>query len=121
MKKRLYINDIILNLIIIAVCIAVPVCIFVVSKDEKKTVVVSHDGHTVWEQSLSADGECIVKGVTVVIHNGTAYVSDSDCPDRLCMQMKKAENVGDSIICVPNRVSVKIVGESEKGADVVAG
>jgi FlaA1/EpsC-like NDP-sugar epimerase len=37
-------------------------------------------------------------------------------------EMKMAENIGDSIICVPNKVSVRITGqENEKGADVVAG
>lgn len=121
MKKKLYINDIILNLIIVALCIAVPVCIHLASKDEKKTAVVSVDGHEVWKQDLYTDGTYEVNGVIVKISDGKAYVAESDCPDGVCMDMKKAQNVGDSIICVPNKVSVKITGSGGKAADVVAG
>ena len=121
MKKKLYINDIILNLIIILLCIAVPVGIYLTTKDETKTVAVSVDGREVWKQSVDEDGLCEANGVVVTVRDGKAYVTHSDCPDGLCMDMKKAQNVGDSIVCVPNRVSVKIVGDGEKEADVVAG
>lgn len=121
MKKKLYINDIILNLIIILLCIAIPVCTYLLTRDEIKMVVVSADGHEVWKQGINTDGVFEANGVVVRISDGKAYVLESDCPDGLCMDMKKAQNVGDSIICVPNKVSVKIVGTAEKGADVVAG
>ena len=119
--KKLYLNDIILNILIIFLCISVPICLSVFGKDQKKTVVVSYDGHSVWEIPLESDGMCETHGVVVTVSDGAAVVSKSSCPDGLCMKMKKAQNVGDSIICVPNKVSVKIIGTSEKGADVVAG
>ena len=121
MRKKLYRNDVILNLIIIVLCAVVPLCIVLSTGNEKKTAVVSIDGKSVYELPLEKNGEFSTNGVTVTVIDGCAKVSVSDCPDGLCMNMKRAENVGDSIICIPNRVSVKIVGDGEKGADVVAG
>lgn len=120
--KKLYLNDIILNILIILLCISVPICLSVFSKDDEKTAVVSYDGNEERRINLSEDFTYQTHGVEVTVENGRAYVSNSSCPDGLCMKMKPAENVGDSIICVPNKVSVRIAGNGvEKGADVVAG
>ncbi|MBO4951012.1 MAG: NusG domain II-containing protein [Clostridia bacterium] len=120
--KKLYLNDIILNILIIIFCISVPICLSVFAKDDEKTAVISHDGNEERRINLSEDFTYFTHGVEVTVEDGKAYVSNSSCPDRLCMKMKDAQNVGDSIICVPNKVSVRIVGKgAEKGADVVAG
>ena len=121
MKRKLYLNDLILNILIILLCISVPICLSLFADDEEKSAVISADGKVVKELSLSEEAVFEINGVTVEIKDGTARVTHSDCPDGLCMDMKKAENVGDSIICVPNKVSVKISGTGEKEADVVAG
>lgn len=120
--KKLYRNDLILNAAVILVCIAVPLFLFFNGKDEKKSAVISYDGKQ--EKVISIDGNEVFKthGVEITVKDGTAYVSESSCPDGLCMKMKKAENIGDSIICVPNRVSVRIDGNGrEEGADVIVG
>lgn len=120
--KKLYRNDFILNLIIIVVCIAVPIAISVSSHNEEKTAVLSFDGNAEKEMSLSQNGVFYTHGVEVTVKDGKASVTDSDCPDGLCMKMKDAKNVGDSIICVPNKVSVRIIGDvNGEGADVIAG
>ena len=120
--KKLYLNDIILNIIIILLCVSIPICLSVFSKDDEKTAVVSYDGNAERVINLSEDFTYQTHGVEVTVENGRAYVSNTNCPDRLCMKMKEAQNVGDSIICVPNKVSVRIVGMgAKKGADVVAG
>ena len=119
--KKIYRNDIILNIVIILVCIAVPIVLALVSQDEIKTAVISYDGNEERRISLSDDFTYNTHGVEITVTDGASYVSHTNCPDRLCMKMKRAQNVGDSIICVPNKVSVKIVGGKEKGADVVAG
>ena len=120
--KRIYINDFVLNVVVVLLCIATPVVLFFTGRNEEKTAVISYDGKT--EKTISLDEECVYKthGVEIKVENGQAFVIYSDCPDGLCMRMKKAKNSGDSIICVPNRVSIKIVGQARKdGADIVAG
>ena len=120
--KKLYLNDLILNILIILLCISVPICLSVFSKEREKAVLVPYDGNAERVINLSEDFTYQTHGVEVTVENGKAFVSNTNCPDRLCMKMRDAENVGDSIICVPNKVSVRIVGNGEKkGADVIAG
>ena len=121
MKKKIYINDIVLNFTILIVCIAVPVGTFFSTKNEERNVVISFDGENVAEMPLDEDAEFSINGVIVTVLDGRAFVKNSDCPDGLCLNMKHAKNVGDSIICIPNKVSVRISGGENKGADVIAG
>lgn len=120
MKKRLYTNDLILNAFIILICILIP---FVLSfaHNEGKTCVISYDGIVEKRINLEEDAAYHTHGVNIIVKDGEAFVSESSCPDGLCIKMKSAKNVGDSIICVPNKVSVRIEGNKSGEADVVAG
>ena len=75
---------------------------------------------------LSSDGRLVVEGpvgeTVVEIHDGTAYVVDSDCRDRLCVSMGGISKAPGWIACLPNRVFVTITGgsDAENEADAVA-
>ena len=56
----------------------------------------------------------------LVIENGSAYVTNSTCPDHLCEKTGRINKVGQSVICLPNRVIVEITG-GDGGVDAVAG
>ncbi len=86
--------------------------------DEGEVCRISVDGTFYGEMSLSRDGEMKLPGCTVMVEDGKAFVINSDCPDKVCERTGKISKSGESIICVPNRVSVEISGESE--ADVIA-
>ena len=56
---------------------------------------------------------------TVVIDNGRVCVKETDCPNKLC-QKGAITMAGQSIVCLPNRVSVLIEGKTkENEADVL--
>ena len=80
------------------------------------------NGVAVSEYPLSTDGVFPLNGGTnvLVIENGKAYLNYSSCPDHVCERMGKIGYVGESIICLPNRVAVKIVGDTADGVDFVA-
>ena len=46
----------------------------------------------------------------LVIENGTADVTDAGCPDKLCVMMHAISHTGESIICLPNRLEIRIEG-----------
>lgn len=69
--------------------------------------------------SLKEDMEFAVGGCEVRVEGGEIYIAEADCPDRVCVNTGKISRSGQSIICVPNRLSIKIAGES--GFDAVAG
>lgn len=55
----------------------------------------------------------------VVVKDQKVYIEESDCKDKICMKKGKISLVGDSIICLPNRLLIKIVSDKEKGLDVI--
>ncbi len=44
----------------------------------------------------------------LVISNHSASVTDADCPDKLCVRQKSADRQGESIICLPHRMVVRV-------------
>ena len=81
---------------------------------------VSENGIVIAEYSLDKDGEYpLLDGKCVlVIKDGYAYMLEADCPDHTCIKTGKISKIGESIVCLPNRISVVITGEGE-GPDIV--
>lgn len=56
----------------------------------------------------------------LVIENGKARISEASCPDLLCVNQKAISYNGESIICLPNKVVVEIIGNESSDIDAVA-
>ncbi len=52
-------------------------------------------------------------GNTCEIRNGKVSMISADCPDKLCVRSREISAVGESIVCLPNHVILKITGEAE--------
>jgi len=96
-------------------------------------VVVSSDGEVVHEMELKNDHTREVYEFvddhghenTVVREGQTVYMADANCTDLLCVQQGEITEVGETIVCLPNRVLVEIVsGDTEPvnddGVDVIS-
>ncbi len=83
-----------------------------------KHVVVEVDGSHVLELSLAENVTKTIKGplgeTIIATENGKARVTESACPHHYCVRMGKISHRGEVIICVPNRVIVKIQGGREE-------
>ena len=44
----------------------------------------------------------------LIIKDGKAYIKSADCPDKICVHHKPISNVGETIVCLPNRVVIEI-------------
>lgn len=77
------------------------------------------DGETVGKYSLVIDGVYSLNGGTneLTVKGGEAYMSHSNCPDHTCENTGKVKNVGQTIICLPNRLTVTIIGDSDGSLD----
>ena len=125
------------DVILITILLVISVFIYVGVKLTKKTgksVEVSVDGTVMYSFSLEENREFVINGYDggtnyLVIENGEAYLKEASCPDLLCVHMGKISSVGQSIICLPNRVVVEIVDEetpfgnndSEEDVDAIVG
>lgn len=47
---------------------------------------------------------------TLVIAEGRATVTHADCPDEVCVRTPAISRTGQSIVCLPHRVVVTVVG-----------
>ena len=65
---------------------------------------------------LSRDQEFVVQSDrgtnTVTVRDGKIAVTAADCPDHYCMQRGFCDG-GTQIVCLPNRLVIKFVGEQE--------
>lgn len=82
------------------------------------------DGELLERYSLSEDRTVTVPGAEegynlVLVSGGTVKVTDADCPDRLCMKQKGISRDGESIICLPHRLVVRIQSQKESDVDAV--
>lgn len=57
----------------------------------------------------------------LVIEGGEAWIEDASCPDHVCVNSGKVSLDGQTIVCLPNKLVVSILGGEESGLDGVAG
>ena len=113
--------DIIVISLILTVSIAILLVINAIQKPGS-IAVVEIDGVKAGEYSLSKDAVYELNGGTnvLVIEDGQAYLNYSDCPDHTCEKTGKIRYVGETIICLPNRVSITIKGNTDDAVDLVS-
>lgn len=117
MKKK----DFILIGAIVAV-IAIAIAVLSLPKKAGDYVIIRVNGNEVAKYSLSQDGEYELNGGTNVlrIENGKAYLVSANCPDHLCVKQGKVDQSGETIICLPNRLTVTVYSAEESEVELVS-
>ena len=109
-------NDIFLIASVIILCLIIAVIPFFFSSDGS-SVLIYLDGELYAEKSLNENSVTDIDGLMqVVIENGKAYVKNSVCPNGACEHSAPVSSSGESIICLPNKIMIKISGETEMDA-----
>ena len=113
--------DLILIGALLAVSLAV-VLITTLTRREGGYVEIEKNGELIATYSLSVNGEYSLNGGTnvLVIEGGVAYLKDANCPDKTCVKTGKIRYVNQSIICLPNEISITVRGGSDNGVDLVS-
>ena len=52
--------------------------------------------------------------------DGTADITEADCPDKLCVHQRAISKTKETIVCLPNKVVVEVTGSEESELDSVA-
>lgn len=120
------------DIIIILIVIAAGISWFVINqtgkaKDERQIVIeVNAEIYKVIPMEEAMEKQEIHieleagKYIDIVVDGNGAYVKDVACPDRICQKTGTINTVGQSIVCLPNKVMVYIEGESEDFVDGVS-
>ena len=114
-----------LDVIVISLILLASISILAITgltKSEGAYVEVEIDGSVEGTYPLFIDGEYSLNGGsnTLTVEGGVAYMSYSNCPDHTCENTGKVKYVGQTIVCLPNRLSITVVGESDDSVDFIS-
>jgi hypothetical protein len=88
-------------------------------------VVAEVEGAVVWKGALDTPASAALPvrlgTVTVEIRDGRVAVTESDCPNHVCVRTGWRSRAGDVIVCVPNRTVVRIARGRSKEPEGVTG
>jgi len=120
MRKNLrltFIKGDILAILLVAVLAVAVMAAYVPGGDKAgNTVEIWQDGQKVRELPLGTDAQIDVSGEylnVVTIAGGRVAITESDCPGTDCVHSGWISASGRSVVCLPNRVEVRITGASD--------
>ena len=121
---RKYKNDIIFIAAILAV-VAIAAVALLLLRGEGSTVAVEVDRQIIGTYSLAIDR--VVDITTddgemnrLVIRDGKAFMESATCPDGVCVSHRPISREGETIVCLPHKVVVTVIGGNENKPDVIA-
>ena len=112
-RKR---NDLVLAVVLLLVAAVGGGAFYFTHREPAVLAEVTVDGRLVETLDLGKDQEVVVDGARggtkkLVIKDGEIWCADASCPDSVCIYQGKQSRDGDMIVCLPNLLLVKIVGE----------
>lgn len=99
-------------------------CLWFLLRQDGSAVIVEQNGRETARYALSEDRTVRIEGEggynLLVIEGGEVYLSEADCPTQLCMKTGKIRYAGQSIVCLPHKLAVRIMGGASS-LDAVTG
>lgn len=105
-----------LCLILFFVLLALGAYVFqITGRKPGETVRITIDGETFGTWPLDGEEEIVIaqsgwKNV-VTIQQGCVDMTQADCPDGICVDHKAIRKDGETIVCLPHKVVVEIIGD----------
>ena len=103
--------------LVILLAVAAGIVFFPRQQDSQNAAVqIYEDGVLTGEYPLSQDRVLELGGEyhnTVTIQDGKVAITDSDCPGQDCVHSGWISGPGRSLVCLPNRVEIRITGSSD--------
>ena len=112
------------DLLLIGGCLLLSALLYIFfhfGSEDGAGVIVRVNGEEVARYDLYENGEFQLNGGTntLVVENGDAWLSHATCPDSLCVRQGKIHANGQTITCLPNKLTVTVYGSEESEVDLV--
>lgn len=118
-------SDIKLIIIILLIAITVLFVIAIINKNNSKEALVYYDNNLILTIDLNESEEKIYKvdglngEVKIVAVNGKIKVDEEESPLHLCSKQGFIEESYESIVCLPNKIVIKISSKQKKDLDTI--
>ncbi len=117
MKKHKSVkNDILLLVLLLVIGLLIPLGYQLFHRTAGNTVTITIDGKLWRTLPLSSDTTVDIPGTggtnTLRIKNGQASITEADCPDKLCVHQSSIRHNGESLVCLPHKVIVKVAADA---------
>lgn len=110
-------NDII-TVCLLLVLVASALLVFKIAKTQGNSVEVLSGGEVIFSLPLDSDTERVIESKNgkniLVIKNGKASVRSASCPDKICVNHSAISRSGETIVCLPNELVIRVVGEKSE-------
>ena len=115
-------GDILLTACLLAVGI-LAIILVAVLRPEGELVSVEQDGKCIAVYPLDTDTRVTIDENgdggdfnVLVIKDGVAFIESADCRDKICVGHKPISKDGETVVCLPHRLVVRIVSSEEEVA-----
>lgn len=87
-------------------------------------VIAKLDGEIIFEEPLPVDSTKTIPietkhGLNVIEINAfEVNIIEPDCPDQLCVYQKIISKPGQILVCLPNHLTIEIVGDQAENIDI---
>ncbi len=123
-SKKITIPDGIVLLVLVIVTVAVAFAVYSRKSDGTYFTVTTPDGCEIYSLSDEREFSITSNGITlkIKVSGGAVSVTESDCPDGICVHHGAISKSGDPIVCIPARVVIEIIdGGGERDEDFTVG
>ena len=117
-------GDLIAAAVIAALALAVAIVFFAAQQSGPAEAEIRQNGELITTIPLDEDTEFVLDGEyhnTVTVQDGQIAITASDCPGGDCVLRGWRSTAGQSIVCLPNLVEIRIVAADGSDAPSVDG
>ena len=116
-------GDVIVISFVIMLAILIGVVFWMKTGTEQGNVVaVYQEGEKIHELSLDKDTEVLIENDytnKLIVRDKKVAIVESDCPGRDCVHSGWISGKGRSLVCLPNRVEIRIEGDADSEVDFI--
>lgn len=90
--------------------------------EQGNVVVVYQEGEKIHELSLDKDTEVLIENDytnKLIVRDKKVAIVESDCPGMDCVHSGWISGKGRSLVCLPNRVEIRIEGDVDSEVDFI--
>lgn len=123
MRLRFCIGDVLVIGFVVMLAILIGVVFWIkTGTEEGNTVVIYREGEKIQELSLDKNTEIFIENSytnKLVVKDKKVAIVESDCPGMDCVHSGWISGKGRSLVCLPNRVEIRIEGEVDSEVDFI--